>query len=236
MDDSEKLVAAYLAHAGHTHVVHHPDGKHNPPDFLVDGRIAVEVRRLNQNEQTTGVLRGLEEVTVPLNLSVRSVLASLGPPTNGVSWFVSYWYRRPLPPAKELQRKLKHTLADLVGRGLRDGTTMKVAPGFTVQIHRASQPHAQQFVFGHCVDEDYGQLFLRELKRNLKICIAEKSHKVSRVKAKYPLWWLALVDQISFGCFNRPDRAHLRAVFAVEDPWTKIILVSPFDPSQGFEL
>ena len=76
MNDSEQLVAGYLAHEGHTTVVHHPDGQHNPPDFLVDGRIPVEVRRLNQQEEKTGVPRGLEEVTVPLNQSVRKVLAS----------------------------------------------------------------------------------------------------------------------------------------------------------------
>jgi hypothetical protein len=51
MDDSEKLANDYLSRLGFQDIVYEPDNK-NPPDFLADGRIAVEVRRLNQNEVT----------------------------------------------------------------------------------------------------------------------------------------------------------------------------------------
>ena len=76
MNQSERLIGEYLAHAGYSDVVYEPDGKH-PPDFLVDGRIAVEVRRLNQNVHTGGEIRGVEEMAVPLNRLVRKVLASI---------------------------------------------------------------------------------------------------------------------------------------------------------------
>ncbi len=48
MDRTEKLVSEHLAHRGYKYVVYEPDGN-IPPDFLVDGSIAIEVRRLNQN-------------------------------------------------------------------------------------------------------------------------------------------------------------------------------------------
>jgi hypothetical protein len=41
MNDSEKLVFEYLKSRGFDKVVYEPDGK-VPPDFLIDGRIAVE--------------------------------------------------------------------------------------------------------------------------------------------------------------------------------------------------
>jgi hypothetical protein len=94
MNQSEKLFAEYLVHAGYSDVVYEPDGKH-PPDFLVNGRVAIEVRRLNQNVQTGTERRGLEETAIPLNRSVRKVLASMGPPLEGGSWFVYYSFRRP---------------------------------------------------------------------------------------------------------------------------------------------
>jgi hypothetical protein len=51
MNDSEKAVYEYLTSLGFRTVVYEPDGKVSP-DFLIDGRIAVEARRLNQNEDT----------------------------------------------------------------------------------------------------------------------------------------------------------------------------------------
>ena len=65
MDDSEARIAAYLAHRGFTDVVYEPDGN-VPPDFLVDGRIAVEVRRLNLNAVTGTEYQGLEEASILL--------------------------------------------------------------------------------------------------------------------------------------------------------------------------
>jgi hypothetical protein len=45
---------------GFNNVVFHPDGRNSPPDFLISGGIAVEVRRLNQNKESAGGARGLE--------------------------------------------------------------------------------------------------------------------------------------------------------------------------------
>jgi len=52
-DPSETQARRYLEHLGCKDIVYEPDGN-VPPDFVVDGRIGVEVRRLNQNEHTTG--------------------------------------------------------------------------------------------------------------------------------------------------------------------------------------
>jgi hypothetical protein len=78
MNESEKSVYEYLTSQGLGTVVYEPDGN-VPPDFLVDGRIAVEVRRLNQNEETTEGHRGLEEISKPLHALVRKALAAMGP-------------------------------------------------------------------------------------------------------------------------------------------------------------
>ena len=80
MDSSANIVFAYLSHQGFKEVVYEPDGN-VPPDFLLDGRIAVEVRRLNQNEQTVSGPHGLEEVAKPLWTRMNRLVESLGPPT-----------------------------------------------------------------------------------------------------------------------------------------------------------
>ena len=64
MNDSEKSVYEYLTSLGLGAVVYEPDGK-VPPDFSVDGRTAVEVRRLNQNEDTAGGQVGTKKWNQP---------------------------------------------------------------------------------------------------------------------------------------------------------------------------
>jgi hypothetical protein len=60
MDSSERIVSEYLSHRGFRDVVFEPNGYKTIPDFLLDDRIAVEVRRLNQNEDTPEGPRGLD--------------------------------------------------------------------------------------------------------------------------------------------------------------------------------
>jgi hypothetical protein len=47
LNDDERIAGEYLHRLGMGTVAYEPDGQ-VPPDFLIDGRIAVEVRRLNQ--------------------------------------------------------------------------------------------------------------------------------------------------------------------------------------------
>ena len=47
----EKLVIDNLSHQGYENILFEPDGN-LPPDILVDNKIAIEVRRLNQNQKT----------------------------------------------------------------------------------------------------------------------------------------------------------------------------------------
>src|ERR1700733_14207456 len=112
MDGSEQLVENYLKHIGFKDVLYEPDGN-VPPDFLADGRVAIEVRRLNQNYDDGGGrgLRGLEEVAIPLWRRVRDYLTNLGPaPASGQSWFVFYRFSRPVPAWKTLLRELDGVL------------------------------------------------------------------------------------------------------------------------------
>ena len=61
-DASERLVQPYLESLNLGRIEHHPLGDVTP-DFSIDGRIAVEVRRLNQNfVDGAGDIRGIEQV------------------------------------------------------------------------------------------------------------------------------------------------------------------------------
>jgi len=97
MDESEQKAQIFLESLGYSNISPEPDGN-IPPDLLVDKTIAVEVRRLNQNIIGETGYQGLEQVEIPLWMKMRKLLASFGPSSTGVSWFVSYRFRRPLVP------------------------------------------------------------------------------------------------------------------------------------------
>ena len=87
MKPDEELVHPYLVRLGLGPVVHEPEAN-KPPDFLINGSIAVEVRRLNQNKITENGYEGLETAQCNLHRQLASILPALGPSNSGVSWFM----------------------------------------------------------------------------------------------------------------------------------------------------
>lgn len=234
MDSTERLVYEYLTSQGFSDIVYEPDGN-VPPDFVIDGLVAIEARRLNQNEETAGRLRGLEQTAIPLRTLIEKQLTSMGPSTTGVSWFVFYTFRRPLPPWKELERALKQTLTEFKDCPSPAPTLTVVTPMFNVRFIRASAVHRDIFVLGGWVDYNSGGFIVAEMSRNLSICIEEKSRKVAKVRHKYQQWWLVLVDYIGYG-LTESDREQLRELTKAKGPWDKVILVNPLDVRSSFEL
>ena len=238
MDDSEALVKEHLAYLGFERIVYEPDGS-NPPDFLVDDRIAVEVRRLNQNAVTKYGRRprGLEEDRIPTERRLHRLLHSLGPATSGDSWFVTYSIRRPVARWDDIEPVLRAELEQF-----RDDPTrqrlcrMKVAEGFEIQIvHKASKSHPTCFVYGGGSDWDSGGFILAETQRNLRLCVADKLKRIARVRERYPVRWLMLVDRIGFGV-NASDLESFRAHLAMDSGFDRLVILSPLDARWSFEV
>jgi hypothetical protein len=119
---------------------------------------------------------------------------------------------------------------------IEEGESVSVTRCFSLRLYRASANYPLRFVLGGWVDHDAGGFVVAELARNLSICVAEKADKISRVRSRYPEWWLALDDRIGYGSLDANDREQLRTVFKAEAPWSRIILVSPMDASRAFDL
>ncbi len=234
MDIAEKLVLDHLRHRGYTSIIYEPDGN-IPPDFLIDETIAVEVRRLNQNHFEEGDAKGLEEVAIPLWNRIKKLVGSLGAPTSGESWFVSFTFSRPVEPWKDLGPKLKRALEAFRVSPIKHKGTVVKAQKFELDVFRASRPHATMFVMGGCSDRNSGGWVLSEMETNLRYCICEKSRKIGKVRSKYGQWWLVLVDHIGYG-LDEFDRGTLRAQMSIEHDWDKIILIDPRNCIRWFEI
>lgn len=235
MDATEKHVNDHLAHRGFAGVVYEPDGN-VPPDFLIDGRIAVEVRRLNQNHFTGSEAKGLEEVAIPLWNKIKQLLGKLGGPTRGESWFVHFRFSRPIEAWKTLEPKLRQGLQDFISDVNHSRRVVVEAQGIELEvICKTSKPHSTMFVMAGCSDEESGGWLLAEMETNIRHCASEKSRKIAKVKSKYPEWWLALVDHIGYG-LDDFDREMFRDQVSVEHGWDRILIIDPKDHKRWFEI
>ncbi len=235
MNDSERTVHQYLASLQIGPVAYEPDGN-VPPDFLLDGRIAVEARRLNQNEEFKGTYRGLETTSKPLHSLVVKALAESGPPPGLHSWFVLYTVWRPLPPWKELEAMLRAALREFRERLDDPPAEMRVHRSLRLSFFRASSRHDTLLVLGGSTDRDSGGFVVAELVRNLQWCIAEKTKKVAAFRHKYVEWWLVFEDQIAYGALDDDDVAQLRAALSVPHEFAKVLLVNPLAPARAVQI
>jgi hypothetical protein len=232
MDKSEAIVEKFLTHIGFTNLVYEPDGN-VPPDFLADGRVAVEVRRLNQNHDSGNGRRGLEEDAIPLWQKIENLIHSLGPPM-GESWFVGFSFSRPIKPWKELGPKLKSALIAFQSQSVQTSGRIYSDGAFWLDAIKAARPLQTYFRMGASSDFQSGGFSVAEMLSNIDHCINEKSQKIANVRSKYNEWWLVLTDHIGPG-LDDFDKRQLLAYVNRPAGWNKVVVVSRSDPTRWLE-
>lgn len=234
MDRSETLAHDHLAYRGFRDICFEPDGN-VPPDFLLDSRIAVEVRRLNENERTQSTPKGLEEVEIPLMKRLTTLLRSFGPATGSAGWWVAVRFIRPVPRWKDIEADVR-AFFETVRRG-DTGPRPVRSFGNHLVLEAFSRAGTGVHVFEIAItsDEDSGGWLIEELERNLRMVISEKSQKVAAVRGRYAEWWLLLVDHVAFGV-SEYDLAQFRRDVNIDHDWDNVILVSPANHTHYCEL
>lgn len=231
MDKSEEIVEKLLKQMGFKSVIYEPDGN-IPPDFLADHRVAVEVRRLNQNYESANGMQGLEETAIPLWQKLEKLCNSFGR-SEGESWFLCFRFSRPLKPWKSLESDLRKALADFMAQPTRINGNIYRKDCFKIDVIRASEPAEYYFSMGASSDDQAGGLIVTEMLKNVAYCAEEKRYKSTKFRSKYPEWWLILTDHIALGLDNQNQQQFL-AHAKRPDGWDKIVIVSPQDHNHWF--
>jgi hypothetical protein len=225
-DAAERQAYLFLRSLGYTDVIHEPVGN-RPPDFGVEGQIAVEVRRLNENEPGEQP-RGLAEVGVPFRRLILRELAAHGAPlADGQTWWVSYSLKRPLPPWKRVKAEVKAALARFAT--LPEDETEYDLCDWTVNLRfrRADAPVPdRKFVLAISLDDDSGGFVVAEVVRNLRLCIADKIGKVTPFLKDYAEWWLVLPDLVALANLDDREIAEVRNHID-PGPFRRIALLDP---------
>ena len=205
----ERIAYRYLKTLSFSEIRYEPEGRNEPPDFLCDGCLAIEVRRLNQNFDEGHGQKGLEQISIPIKNGMSKLLASFGPPLQHQSWLVFCRFRRPIPEWKLLKAPIKRELKSFKANSNPEPFRRLICRNFELEFHKATKTFPNFFLPGGPIDRNAGGWITSELIRNLRICIADKEQKTANCREKYPVFWLVLVDRISDGIDNY-DRQMLK--------------------------
>lgn len=232
VDPTERLAEKYLRELNIGDVRHEPDGN-VPPDFVIGGRIAVEVRRLNQNYVGPDGYEGLESLEAGLLRFIENELPKFGPPEMGKSWWVFWQFSRPLD-MRALKRDLPRALEKFARSDATRTVTKHIGGSFQIEFSPANIPLENFLAVGGYSDLDSGGAVASEIIRNLNLCIAEKTDKVHHYRSRYPQWWLVFTDLI-YPQLSPSEREKLRDHIS-NDQWDRIVLLDPTDPRRALQL
>lgn len=255
-NDDERWARKWLESQGYSNIERIKD---DPPDIVVEGVYAVEVRRLNLKIRQG---EGEETSRISLQRTIEKILAGIDSFANDQSWFVDceYDFSRPLPKEKIIKKQIREVLLpltqpydDRVISELRskylDNSKHAHELDYLCTLHlclpcgiclelQDSSVQPARFVLQNVSDGE-GVLILSELQKNIKAAIEEKSQKIKGRENNFDAWWLILIDHIGLvpnSGLTQTEWEELRKEIRAEQPWSRVIIVSLSNPDSGYEL
>ena len=261
-NNDERLAQRWLEHQGHEDI-RRP--RSDPPDFVVDGAVAVEVTRLSQLVDVGDDKRSVseEERRKPLTALLKKLLNGLGTPGNeGRSWDVTCEYdlSEPLPPRKIVEAQVRDALAPLT-KPYDDGTVAAMHLRHLDRHKHADEvahlefPHLclacgiclEPAEFSHSparfkvlnVSDGKGIGPAAELTRSVRDRISAKSETIRRQGrvGTYSTWWLVLVDRVALLPMHILSEHELASVRNQEfDFWDRVAVISSTNLDWHYDL
>lgn len=203
--------------------------KNAPPDFLINYKIAVEVRRLNQNYFDGNKTKGLEEVDIPLHHAILEVLHSFNTKFNGTTYYLLLNFQRPLQSSiHEIKNELSKTLNEFLSSNWALPTKIDLEANVGIEIVERAEPIDNElFHLGSSYDNDTGGAIGSIFFDNIEYCLTEKSKKITKVKKNYDEWWLLLLNHIYFlGLENQRMIEFLKSELSLRN-FDKLLILHP---------
>lgn len=243
----ERRAHQWLKSQGYTDIRDLSVDGQDPPDFVVDGRVGVEVRRLNWMTDANTENQGIEEIEKPLERTISKILEDAGEPPGGYSVDVSCdLLDTSLPDTKVIRRQVGQAVDDYVkilDKALQSGKTsgswgkrlkcrldmhfqhfLTPGPGKFILIPVEAAAHLRGWVVKDLID-------------NIRRCIADKTDKIKHKVHLYPEWWLVLVERDLYAPGNSDDSwITIRNGLGDTKPWSRIVVLSVIQPSSHVDV
>ena len=234
MNREERITEVFLKSLGFKDVISEPDGN-IPPDFSVDGRIAVEVRRLNQHFFTNDEAQGLEETRIPLFKLLESALGEFDLQYKGDSYWVSVRFHRPIEKGKINKKAINRALTGFLSNPPSLPCKVQVSKNLHFRISSSQPVAGRVFRFAGGIDRESGGWILAEFKKNFDHCIKVKTERIKNYHARYASWWLVLVDEIAYG-FDVSDKEQIKSMISTNGFWDKVIVLDGLNGNNILEI
>jgi hypothetical protein len=224
LNREEKITKDYLIDRGFKDIVFEPDDN-IPPDFSIEGKIAVEVRRLNQHFFAGDEVSGLEEVRIPLFKLLEESLKKFNSQYIGNSYWISIRFGRPIPNSKDTQKAIINSLNDFLNNPTPLPCEIKATNTICLHVFESQAVEGVVFQLAGGTDRESGGFVLPIFKINFDYCLKEKSAKIKDYYTRYDSWWLVLVDKIAYG-FNEADKKEIKSMVKINSIWDKVIVLN----------
>lgn len=203
MNREEELAKKYLETLSPESLEFEPDGN-IPPDFLLNGNIAIEVTRLNEHIEVQGILKRIDDDSFSITELVKNVLHSYESSFDGRCFWVAIDIRTPFGNRKRTKKKLVSLLQSFqTPESVVCHREYTVTDGLTVSFTPGSfNSDAPVFRLGAISQHETGGWVYDEVSKNTKHCISTKSSKIKPYREIYKEWWLVLVDSVAYGNYS----------------------------------
>jgi hypothetical protein len=197
----ELIVKRWLDSLGHSDIQYEPVANRTP-DFLVNGNIAIEVRRLNESIEYSGQLEGVEQRMSNFIIGMQKLCATFNPEWCGGSWWVTIIIRRPSGLWRDVRNEVKRVLNEVARSGFPlekyKPIFFTVSENIILEISRSEVRFETPFRWCGFQDLDSGGSVEHIYITNLTKCISEKSAKVRPFVDQYAIWNLVLVNALPY--------------------------------------
>jgi len=221
----------YLQTLNFTHIEYEPLGNVTP-DFLLDKKVAVEVRRINSNHIDGNNLLSIENIEIPLIKNIKKVIDAYIYNSHSNSAYISIEFLKNLntQSTKNIIKKVKKLLKRHT-RYITEEKTYKIS-GLLQITFTPTNKKSNIYIYSGC-DGDLMWLVNR-FHKNIQSVINEKDEKIEKNFSLYNEWWLILVDSILYG-LDIEDLEELKKIKFNKQKFPKVIILSPKGDFNTFE-
>ena len=231
----------WLESQGYTDILDLSKERKDPPDFVVENRIAVEVRRLTDANATKGKGKG-NGIDKPLEEIISKILEESGEPLGGHDVYVSCGLLDDdLPPPKVTRKQVKQAVDEYTkilseafsqsgGNPVKKWTRLEYGK-FSHHFCPLPTSKTGKFVLMQATTA-MGRFVVAGSIDDIKRCIVEKTGKIQDRICFYPEWWLVLVDrELSTPLkWGRDERGRdvweqIKNTLVATEPWSRIVVI-----------
>lgn len=173
-------------------IQYEPDGV-IPPDFCINRKIAIEVRRISQLDKTS---RALEETSIPfLHLAEKILATRKDNNKNDEHYWVQLDFLTPLPNKKLIIAFIETAITEFEEQNESLPFTYKADHlHFKILGLASKKINTKKYTLGSWHNKDSGGWVVDTYKNLLNFAINDKNKKIAPYYDRYPEWWLMLVS------------------------------------------